>query len=156
MNEPIRIKPHHFIDIVTSFGAGQVTFRPHPYGHAVHSVSERVLADRDAVLEMDLGADDICKPCKHNVGGLCNDTIDTSFRPTAPSSKREYNLLIDERWCARLGVAQGDRLTAWEFCRRLQGCIEDIRDIYRETPPERTAERLGKLKEGIRKFLAPE
>ena len=153
MEKVICTKPHHFIDIITSFGGGQETFEPSPYGHAVHTVAEQVLNDRDRLLEMELGADDICKPCKHNVNGLCDDTIDTSFRPQAPSSKREWNLIIDRRWCERLKLQQGDRLTAREFCERLRDLAGDIMDIYREIPADRTSERARKLKEGIQKFL---
>ena len=152
MDEIIRIKPHHFVDIVTRFGEGGA-FQPHPYGHAVHTVAERVLADRDAMLEMELGADDICAPCVHNVDGLCDDEIDTSFRPQAPSLKREWNLRIDRRWCDRLGLQQGDRLTARAFCERLRDRAGDITDIYREEPPDRTAERARKLAAGIDEFL---
>jgi len=154
MDKAIRIKPHHFIDIITAFGDGCETFEPHPYGHAVHTVADRVLSQRDATLEMELGADDICGPCVHNVGGLCDDTIDTSFRPEAPASKRQWNLLIDERWCDRLGIGPGERLTAREFCRLLRDRAGDITDIYREIPAERTAERAHKLRAGIEKFLA--
>lgn len=153
MSDVIRMKPHHFVDILCSFGAGQRTFKPSPYGHAVHSVSERVLADRDVPLEVDLGADDICKPCKHNINGLCDDSIDTSFRPNAPSSKREYNLLLDERWCERLSLKQGDRLTARELCRRIQEGMGDISDIYRENPSERVAGKAKNLTDGIAVFL---
>jgi len=154
MQDIIRTKPHHFVDIITSFSADDLTFKPSPYGHAVHTVSEHVLKDRDVLLEMELGADDICAPCKHNINGLCEDTIDTSFRPEAPSSKREWNLIIDKRWCKRLNLKQGDRLTAREFCQRLRDNSDDITDIYRETPAERTAERLRQLKIGIDKFLS--
>ena len=153
MKDIICIKPHHFVDIITSLGGGDVTFEPHPYGHAVHIVAEQILNDRDILLEMELGADDICKPCKHNIDGLCDDTIDTSFRPEAPSPKREWNLLIDRRWCKRLKIKQGDRLTARELCERLRDLAADITDIYREIPADLTAERAGKLREGIRKFL---
>jgi hypothetical protein len=153
MREMIRIKPHHFVDIITSFSARDLTFEPSPYGHAVHTVSEEILRNRDVLLEMELGADDICAPCKHNINGLCDDTIDTSFRPAAPSSKREWNLMIDKRWCERLKLQQGDRLTAREFCQRLQGNADDLTDIYREIPVESTAERERDLKAGIRKFL---
>jgi len=153
MKDVIRIKPHHFVDIITSFSAVDLTFKSSPYGHAVHIVSERVLQARDIVLEMELGADDICAPCKHNINGLCDDTIDTSFRPKAPSSKREWNLIIDKRWCERLKLQQGDRLTAREFCELLRDNTDDITDIYREIPAELTAERARKLKAGIEKFL---
>ena len=153
MSDVIRIKPHHFVDIVSAIGRGQQTFEPHPYGHNVHGVADRVIAERDVMLEMELGADDICRPCRHNVAGRCDDTIDASFRPRAPASKLEYNLLIDERWCERLGLARGDRLTARDFCRRLAQLAGDITDIYRETPPDRTARRAADLAAGIAVFL---
>ena len=154
MKDAIYIKPHHFVDIITSFGAGKVRFEPHHYGHAVHIVAAQILSNRDALLEIELGADDICKPCKHNINGLCEDTIDTSFRPRAPSLKREWNLIIDQRWCERLKIKQGDRLTARELCERLRDYAGEITDIYREIPTNLTAERASKLKEGIKEFLS--
>jgi len=149
----IAIKPHHFVDIVTSFADGATEFEPHPYGHAVHSVSKEILANRDVELRMEFGADDICLPCRHNVDGLCQDTIDTSYRPQAPKSKREYNLLMDQRWSERLGVKQDDQLTARELCMRIRDCAGDITDIYREIPADRTAERQAKLERGVARFL---
>jgi hypothetical protein len=150
----IAIKPHHFIDILTIFGAGQTEFQPHPYGHAVHSIAREILASPDIDLCIEFGADEICRPCRHNLGGHCEDTIDTSFRPLAPGSKREYNLLLDQRWSERLGLRPGDQLTAREFCLRLLERMGDITDIYRETPADRTAERQEKLRQGVVKFLS--
>ena len=151
----ISIKPHHFVDIIASFGAGQRIFQPHPYGHAVHTVSQRILNNCDILLKIELGADDICKPCMHNVSGSCDDTIDISFRPTAPSSKRDWNLLIDRRWCDRIKVKQGDRLSARELARRIRDHMGDITDIYREIPADRTDERARKLLKGIQFFVGP-
>ncbi len=150
---PISIKPHHFIDIVTAFGEGRADPQPHPYGHAVHRVTKEILADPNVDLRMEFGADDICLPCRHNVKGRCDDTIDVSFRPQAPESKRECNLLIDQRWAKRLGVRQDDILTAHELCLRIRECADDISDIYRETPIDRTAARQAKLHRGVAKFL---
>ncbi len=149
----LSIKPHHFVDIVTAFGDGRETFEPHPYGHALHEVAAQILAVRDVLLRIEVGADSICLPCRHNVAGLCDDTIDTSFRPLAPRSKREWNLRIDARWCERLGVRQDDRLTARELCRRIRDSAGDITAIYREIPPDRTAERHAKLTKGVARFL---
>jgi hypothetical protein len=153
MTDAVRIKPHHFVDIVAALGRGQMTFEPHPYGHDVHGVAARLLDDHDTLLEIELGADDICRPCVHNADGLCDDTIDTSFRPDAPSSKREYNVLIDERWCERLGLTPGQRLTARELCRLLRERAGDIAGIYRENPADRTAKRAEDLGAGIAKYL---
>jgi len=153
MSDIIHVKPHHFIDIITAFGRGQVDFEPHPYGHAVHTVAARVWKNRDAPLQVDLGADDICGPCAHNIDGACDDVIDTSFRPEAPASKREWNLMVDQRWCERLRLQESDRLTARAFCERLRDLRGDITDVYREIPANRTAERARYLAEGIKEFL---
>ena len=149
----IWIKPHHLVDILTALGEGRTEFAPHPYGHAVHTVAQAILANREVTVCMEFGADDICEPCCHNVEGLCDDTIDTSFRPQAPESKRAYNLLIDERWAERLGIREGDQLTAREFCVLIRDCAGDITDIYRENPAERTAQRQAKLERGVATFL---
>lgn len=150
----IAIKPHHFVDILTALGEGRTQFEPHPYGHAVHAVAAEILANPAVQLQIELGADEICAPCSHNVGGLCDDTIDTSFRPRAPRSKREWNLRIDRRWCQRLSLQQDDCLTAREFCLRIRDQAGDITEIYEEIPPERTAQRQAKLIRGISRFLA--
>ena len=149
----IAIKPHHFVDILTSFGAGERTFYPHPYGHSVNVVSETVLRNPEVILIIELGADEICKPCIHNKNGLCDDVIDISNRPSAPSSKREWNLLIDNRWCDRIMVKQGDMITAGEMSRRILAKKGNISDIYREINDGGTAERERQLTEGIRFYL---
>ena len=154
MTNKIIIKPHHFIDIITSLGAGELDFEPHPYGHAVHTVAEKIMCDSDVLLQFELGADDICKPCTYNKDGLCVDKIDTSYRPDAPPLKRDWNLLIDKRWCQRLNIQQGDELFAREFCVRIQASAYDITDIYREIPTDRTKKRAQNLEHGIKKYLS--
>ncbi len=153
--QTIAIKPHHFVDIITSFGGGERTFQPHPYGHAVHIISERIFHDHNVLLKIELGADDICGPCIHNISGSCDDTIDNSYRPTAPSSKKEWNLLIDGRWCERIRVKQGDKLSARELVNRLKNYMGDITDIYREIPDDMTKKRAQRLMKGIQFFLQP-
>ncbi|MFC1607011.1 hypothetical protein ACFL47_03480 [Candidatus Latescibacterota bacterium] len=149
----ISIKPHHFIDIITSFGDGIESFPVHPYGHAVHTVAALILDDPITFLVMEVGVDDICAPCMHNHDGVCDDTIDTSYRPDAPPMKQDWNLLIDRRWCKRLNIMQGDRLTARSFCELLRDTNPDITDIYREIPEHRTAKRSRKLFAGVEKYL---
>ena len=152
MDQVIRVKPHHFVDILTRFGAGE-PFTPHPYGHAFHSVAERIIDDRDVTLQLDFGADDICDPCIHNVEGVCDDTIDTRYRPEAPAEKTAWNLLLDKRWCERLGLTEGGRLTARDLAERIRERAGDITDIYREIPADRTAARARKLEAGVDRFL---
>jgi hypothetical protein len=155
MTAAILIKPHHFVDIIRALGDGQEQFTPHPYGHNVHGVAAEVLANRNGLLQMELGADDICSPCVHNRDGLCDDAIDTSFRPAAPPSKRAWNLLIDRRWCEKPNLGGGDRLTGQQFCERLRELAGDLTDIYREEPPERTAARAASVRRGVDRYLDP-
>ena len=150
----IAVKPHHFVDIITRLGEPEASFEPHPYGHAVHTVAHAVIEDRDAPLRIELGADDICTPCRHCIDGQCDDTIDTSFRPDAPTSKLAWNRTIDERWCRLLGIAQDDRITARRLCRLILEHLDDIGPIYREISPDRTAQRKTKLEAGAQAFLA--
>jgi hypothetical protein len=153
MTDVIHIKPHHFVDILTYDGAGKTTFAPHPFGHAQHTVAAQLHANHDILVEIELGADDICAPCTHNRDGECDDVIDTSYRPQASSLKREWNLLIDLRWCKRLDLNQGDQLSARAFAQRLLERVGDITGIYREMPVDSTAQRMSKLSRGISKFL---
>lgn len=150
MPDFIRIKPHHFVDIVTALGDGKTRYSPHPYGHDQHRVAREILGNPDRVLEMELGADDICEPCVHNLAGECDDRIDISFRPDAPVSKKEWNLLIDRRWCKALGLKQGDRLTANDFCILLK-CMDrsTIEVVYSEIPPHMKLQKAEKLRAGV-------
>jgi hypothetical protein len=149
----ILIKPHHFIDIVRALGTGQVDWKPHPYGHNLHGVAERVVADRDAILQIELGADDVCQPCLHNVHGQCDDVIDTSFRPQAPRSKQQWNLLIDRRWCQVLRLKQGDHIAARQFCERVRNHFTQLPDIYLELPAAHLAKRARELERGLEMYL---
>ena len=153
MCQAILIKPHHFVDIMRALGSGNVDWKPHSYGHNLHGVAARLVADCRATLQIELGADDICQPCIHNADGQCDDVIDTSFRPQAPRSKQEWNLLIDRRWCERLGIDQGDTFTARELCERIRDLGGDLTRIYREIPADRTAHRQECLEKGIGRFL---
>lgn len=153
MERPIRIRPLHFVDIVCDYGAGTEEFTPHPYGHAVHTVANIMLGDRDTLLEITLEPDDVCMPCVHNVDGVCDNVIDRSFRPTAPVLMRDWDLRINRRWCERLGIAEGDRYTARELCMRLRERAGDITELFPEIIDDRILTKEKNMREGIRKFL---
>jgi hypothetical protein len=134
MQHVIRIKPHHFVDIVSDYGLDCHILAPQAYGFALHTVTARVIADPSVFLQMELGADDICKPCCHNNNGCCDDTIDIGDRPTAPTSKMAYNLLVDQRWCQALNLQQDSTLTVTDFCDLLRNPNLDLTSIYPEEP----------------------
>ena len=150
----INIKPHHFLDIMGYYGTDSLRLTPHPYGHANHLVAQRLLPDRAVLLTIELGADDVCALCIHNLDGECDDIIDISSRPEAPPLKRLYNLLLDQRWCVRLDLRQGDVLPAKEMCRRLLRIAGGIEGIYAEMPPAYAQEKLRTARLGAEKYLA--
>jgi len=149
----IAIKPHHFVDIIADYGLGQIASGPHPYHHDLSRVTAAVLGDPGVMLQMEFGADDICKPCVHNINGLCDDPLDPWHGPLAPALKRDLNLLLDQRWSERLGLSEGDRLTARELCQRLRARKGDIRDIYRQLPASFGEEKARALELGLAKYL---
>lgn len=150
----IKIKPHHFIDIITSFSADRVILNPHYYNHNVHSISKIILENRNIKLEIELDADDICQPCIHNIGGMCDDILDISNRPKIPPLKKEWNLILDKRWCERLKIEQGEIISVLEFCKLLREGSNNLLDIYKENNRENTIEREINLKKGLKKYMA--
>ena len=54
MKDAIKIKPHHFVDIVRDLGADELHIGPHPYGHSLDKVTAAVLKDRDVTLQIEL------------------------------------------------------------------------------------------------------
>lgn len=160
MQEVILIRPLHFIDVLRDFGAGQTDFEPDPSGNGFHLVAEKLLNDKDVLLEITLDPDDVCGPCKHNVDGVCDEELNRTHRPSAPRMMRDWDLLINQRWCERLQIKQGDRLTARELCERLRDRAGDIETIYREIVDSSAvpdwlspSRRAVNLRKGIKKYL---
>ena len=152
----ISIRPHHFTDIMESFGRGERSFRPHPtYGHGVHTISECLLQDKNVSLKIVLDIDDICRPCIHNVNNICDDVIDTSYRPKAPNLKNDWMRLIDPRWCDKLKIKAGAQFSAYKLCERIRAKIRmrDFIDVYHEIPASMTEQRYNNLVKGLEYYL---
>jgi hypothetical protein len=143
-------KPHHMVDIITSIGAGTEKMEPtSDYGHDLHIVFQKVYENKDVTLVLETGIDDICKPCKHNVNGKCDDTMG----PSSPTSKGEYNMLLDTRWYEKLKLKNGDSISLEDFCRKVKGCLDEMKNVYIEKPEYFVKEKRGKLEKGIEKLL---
>ncbi len=152
----IVIKPHHFIDILMDVGRGHMEWRPMPdFGHALHTVARRLTNNRDAVLRMELGIDDICRPCVHHVGEDCDDVRANPY-PGQPASKMEWNLMLDRAWSAVLGVTQGDELSAREFCRRVREkvTLDNLKPIYPGQPDAVSEDKFRNLMAGADAYLS--
>jgi len=143
----MRLRPHHLLDIITQYGSG-APFGPSPYGHAVHTVAEAVLADPSSTIELVVDADDICAPCKHLVDGRCDDVLG---QLDPPSSKQDYNDDLDRRVLAHLGIARGAVMTFGRYVQAVADRLEGIEQVCAH-PGEDPARRLADLTAGLHRL----
>ena len=143
----MRLRPHHLLDIVSHHGAGG-TFQPHPYGRAVHTVAEAVLAEPNVTIKFVVDADDICAPCKHLADGRCEDVL-SQLDP--PPSKQEYNDDLDRRLLAYLGMADGETMAFGEFLRLVRERLDGIEFVCTH-PGKDAGERRQNLERGLGKL----
>ncbi len=148
--EVLRIRPHHFLDIIRDFGAGVVHEPYLPYGHNVHLVAAWLRDGHDIMLEIVIGVDEICRPCRKLVEGRCTDTTVKQGRKI---SKQDYNDLTDRRYLERLGIEQGYRTTAREFCKLTLERLGDIYSLYPEVEKEKTTLREENLLRGLKDYI---
>ena len=141
----MKLRPHHTLDIVSSYGHG-AEFKPHPYGHAVHTVAKTILADLDTPVELIVGADEICRPCKHlQPDGLCDDVL-SQLDP--PISKQKYNDDLDRRLFAYLDIKPGTAMSVRQFLSIVNEHVPGIEAICTH-PKEDSERRLEGLTRGL-------
>lgn len=143
----MRARPHHLIDIITQYGAGR-PFRPHEYGHAVHTVAERVISQPDVAVEFVVDADDICAPCVHLVDGRCDDVLG---QLDPPVSKQEYNDDLDCRLLAHLEMREGQVMSFREYLAVIGDHVDGIEQVCAH-PGEDPARRLRDVRRGLEKL----
>lgn len=146
--EPMRVRPHHLLDIISSFGAGH-QFQPHPYQHAVHTCAEIVLNDLDTPLQFVVGADFICAPCIHlGPDGRCDDLV-SSLDP--PVSKQEYNDALDRKLLQFFGLREGQHMTFGEYLQVIREHFAGLPELCAH-PREAPEDRRQRLDAGLRKL----
>ncbi|MFC2076841.1 DUF1284 domain-containing protein, partial [candidate division KSB1 bacterium] len=144
----MKLRPHHLLDIVTQYGAGD-EFVPHPYGHAVHTVAETVLSDTSTKVEFVVGADEICKPCKHlQPNGKCDDFL---YQVDPPRSKQEYNDELDNKLFTYLEFSPGTMMTVRKYLEMVNRKVPGVEKVCTH-PGEETAARLEGLTRGLIKL----
>ena len=144
----MQLRPHHVLDIVSSYGHDEA-FKPHEYGHAVHTVARSIIADIDQTVEFIVGADEICKPCKHlHPEGKCDDVL---LQFTPPASKQEYNDNLDNKLFEYLGLSINSVITMRRYLELVNSRIPGIEQVCTH-PREDPALRLAGLKQGLIKL----
>jgi hypothetical protein len=70
----MKIRIHHFFDMIRDFGIGKEIL-PHPNLHSYHQVARIILENPGTELELVVGADAVCQNCIHLKNGVCTDSI---------------------------------------------------------------------------------
>ena len=144
----MKLRPHHILDIVSSHGHDS-QFKPSAYGHAVHTVARSIIADMDQDVELVVGADEICVPCKHLLpDGQCDDVL-RQLDP--PISKQEYNDALDNKVLGYFGFPANSVMTVREYLEIVSTRVPGIEAICTH-PNEEPASRLKGLEQGLIKF----
>ena len=144
----MRLRPQHLLDIINDYGH-DVEFTPHPYGHAVHTVAQKILSNPDIMVEFIVGSDEICKPCMHlQADGMCADSL---RQVSPPVSKQEYNDDLDTRVFAYLNFKPGTIMTVREYLALVGSHVPGIEKICTH-PGEEQSSRLEGLSKGLAKI----
>jgi hypothetical protein len=75
----ITVKLLHIVYIIVDCGVGRMASGPDPCNHDVRRARAGTLGDPGVLLSIEIGADDICRPCIHNVSRACEDSLDADL-----------------------------------------------------------------------------
>jgi len=141
----MKLRPHHVLDIVSGYGQ-DVEFKPHPYGHAVHTVARSILSNVDLEFEFAVGADEICQPCTHlRPDGQCDDVL---HQLEPPISKQKYNDDLDRRLLDYLGLTPAKAITIREYLEVVAKSLPGVEKICTHPGEDQEARRRG-LQRGL-------
>ncbi len=127
----IKIKPHHFIDIIKLYGSGVNEFIPdQTYQHDFYSVANKIINNHQVELILTDGEDDICKPCKFiSEAGCCTDSISHINHIT---SKDFYNKTLDNRLMRLMNLSFAKIYIASELCAIMYKYKDAILSVWKE------------------------
>lgn len=151
MAATIRIKPHHFADIIKLYGAGLERFVPDErMGHDFYRIGNLILSDGSLSLALTVDADDICAPCRYCRGGVCTDEVRhiDGYR-----EKDAYNRMLDERIIALLSLDVARCYSARTLCGLCLEREDFIRRVWREEDGAVAARRHELFVAGAKKYL---
>lgn len=148
MNE-IKIKPHHFIDIIKLYGSGIEKFVPdEKMGHDFYKVANTIINNPYIDLKLTIYGDDICKPCKK----FKEKCIDSITHIPGFDSKDVYNQKLDRRIIDFYNL-NDEKYTAYQLCTIIQNNKENIFKVWNEEDDSITQKRYELFLKGAQKFL---
>jgi hypothetical protein len=148
----IRIKPHHFLDIIKLYGKGIEKFVPDTkYNHNFYGVANDLIANHERELTITSGSDDICSPCIYlGKDKKCTDRLN---KIGGIKFKNEWNEIIDKRIIEYTKMIEGKRYSAKELCEILFKHKEHIYAVWNEESKSDKDSRYEAFCSGAKKYL---
>lgn len=141
----VKMRIHHFFDIVRAMGCGCV-FDPKNYGHKMGDLAKRLCHEYDSLkIEIVKECDDICPGCIFFRGGHCIDKIDhrKDF-----DSKEKFNDHVDNKIIKTLSLKVGEIYSIDLLLGMTDKYVEEIDMIYAGNDDWHNEERKEKVKRG--------
>jgi hypothetical protein len=149
MDRQIKLRVHHFYDIIRDFGSGK-KIEPHPYGHSLHKIARLILSKPNLGIKIVVSCDSICVGCSHYKTGHCDDTVTQRKDFTL---KEEFNDYIDRRIMDKCQIKEGSVLTPIQLCRKAKDYLDNINYIYLGNEDWHTKERKENVIKGVEHYL---
>lgn len=148
----IKIKPHHYIDIIKLYGSGIDNFIPDKdYNHDFYKIANLLILNKETKISLTINDDDICKPCKYiNSSGICTDSVK---HLKFIESKDEWNKILDKRIIELMNFSTDKLYSSNEFCKILYENKEKIYEIWKEENDDLKEKRYILFSVGALKYL---
>ncbi len=149
--DKIVIKPHHFLDIIKLYGAGLDIFVPdEKMGHDFYRIGNMILNDKNILMSLTTGKDDICTPCKYCRNGKCIDSL-SSIKDF--DMKDDYNKALDKRIIEFFNLDLNKEYTSYELCNIYLSDASFIFNVWKEEDDDKTDMRYDYFVKGAKKYI---
>ncbi|MFN8254917.1 MAG: DUF1284 domain-containing protein [Bacteroidales bacterium] len=149
----IKIKPHHFFDIIKLYGKGIDIFYPDKqFNHDFYKIANTIVGNPKTEILLTIAADDICQPC--NYLGKEKKCIDKINHIEGIDLKEKWNEIIDKRIIEKTGIGEGSKLSARDYCEILMRNLELVNYVWQEENVEQKKFRYNTFIIGARKYLS--
>ncbi|MCK4283954.1 MAG: hypothetical protein KAX44_06525 [Candidatus Brocadiae bacterium] len=140
--DPIRLRPHHLLDIVTRYKPDDdPDYVREPGGNNVRTFTRMFSKDLDIPAEFIVGWDFICEPCSHlQPDGSCDQVL---TRHDPPLRMDDYNDPLDTRLLKYLDMEPGTVMTVRQFLELVNEHVPGIEEAYAQPTEAKEARRAG-------------
>lgn len=145
----MKLRIHHFFDIIRDFCSKEGHIMPHPYGHSYHKVAKAIWTNPSLKIKIVVQCDDVCDRCSHLKNNSCIDVIGyrKDFR-----FKEKFNDYLDQRIMKVCLVKKGNTYTPIQLCKKAKLYLRNINWIYWGNDFDHTRARKTSVEFGLNNY----